>query len=90
MHFSVFVMLYILPRKGNNIYTMRKWRKSRMNVKVEQDICIGCGLCTSTVCDVFCMNDSGKAETYSDVSESEKDAVQEAIDACPVEAISWM
>lgn len=60
-----------------------------MNAIVDQNTCIGCGLCTSTVDEVFQMNDEGKAEAYSAVSEENKDAVQEAIDSCPVAAISW-
>ncbi|MCI6655411.1 MAG: ferredoxin [Christensenellales bacterium] len=60
-----------------------------MNAIVSQDVCIGCGLCTSTVEEVFRMNDDGKAEVYNTVSEETKDAVQEAIDSCPVNAIEW-
>ena len=60
-----------------------------MNAIVAQDVCIGCGLCTSTVDEVFRMNDDGKAEVYNTVSEETKDAVQEAIDSCPVNAIEW-
>lgn len=60
-----------------------------MNVMVDQDTCIGCGLCTSTVDEVFQMNDDGKAEAYNTVSGENKDAVQNAIDSCPVAAISW-
>lgn len=60
-----------------------------MNAIVSQDVCIGCGLCTSTVEEVFRMNDYGKAEVYNTVSEETKDAVQEAIDSCPVNAIEW-
>ena len=33
-----------------------------MNAIVSQDVCIGCGLCTSTVDEAFRMNDDGKAE----------------------------
>ena len=36
-----------------------------MNAIVSQDVCIGCGLCTSTVEEVFRMNDDGKAEVYN-------------------------
>ena len=60
-----------------------------MNAIVSQDVCIGCGLCTSTGDEVFRMNDDGKAEVYNTVSEETKDAVQEAIDSCPVNAIEW-
>ena len=60
-----------------------------MNVMVDQDTCIACGLCTSTVDEIFQMNDDGKAEAYNTVSKENEDAVQEAIDSCPVAAISW-
>ena len=51
--------------------------------------CIGCGLCISTVPEVFEVNADGKAEAYGHTSEENKAAVQEAIDACPVQAISF-
>jgi len=60
-----------------------------MRACVDQDTCIGCGLCTGTAPEVFRMNDDGLAEAYSEVDEVGKDVVQEAIDGCPVEAISW-
>ena len=60
-----------------------------MNAIVAQDVCIGCGLCTSTADEVFQMNAEGKAEAFNTVSEETKDAVQEAIDSCPVNAIDW-
>jgi len=37
----------------------------------------------------FVMNDAGLAEAYSEVDEDGKDLVQEAIDGCPVAAVSW-
>lgn len=60
-----------------------------MEAIVDQDTCISCGLCTSTADEVFHMNDDGKAEAYNTVSEENKNVVQEAIDSCPVAAISW-
>ena len=33
-----------------------------MRAYVDQDACIGCGLCAGTAPDVFQMNDAGKAE----------------------------
>ncbi len=60
-----------------------------MKVKVDQDVCIGCGLCTGIAPDIFRLNEEGKAESFSEVSEAQKDSVQEAIDSCPVSAISW-
>lgn len=55
-----------------------------MRASVDQDTCIGCGLCVSTVPGVFELNDDGKAEA---VSEGPDGDVQSAIDACPVSAI---
>ena len=58
-----------------------------MKVTVNEE-CIGCGLCESTAADVFAINDDGVAEVVIDeVSADDEDAVQEAIDNCPVSAI---
>ena len=58
-----------------------------MRAFVDQDMCIGCGLCEGTCSEVFQMNDEGKAEAYADTTEEHRDAVMEAIDGCPVSAI---
>ena len=59
-----------------------------MRAFVDQEICIGCGLCEMTAPDVFRMNDEVKAEAYADTTEDNRGTVQEAIDGCPVGAIS--
>lgn len=59
-----------------------------MKAIVNQDSCIGCGLCISTVPEVFEVNADGKAEAYGHTTDENRAAVQEAIDACPVQAIS--
>ena len=55
---------------------------------VDQDVCIGCGLCASTVPEVFRLNDSSVSEVYNPTGAPEK-KIQEAIDGCPVSCISW-
>lgn len=60
-----------------------------MRAYVEQDTCIGCGLCIGTVPDVFRMNDDGKAEGYQEATPENESMVQDAIDSCPVSAIQW-
>jgi len=55
---------------------------------VDQEKCIGCGLCVSTASGTFEFSDSGKAEVIDSHGDSEDD-IQEAIDSCPVDAISW-
>ena len=43
-----------------------------MKAIVNQDTCIGCGLCISTVPEVFEVNADGKAEAYGHTSEKKK------------------
>ena len=55
-----------------------------MTVKVNKNLCIGCGSCVSIDPDTFELGDEGFAEVKGDeVSEGTK----EAAEACPVEAI---
>lgn len=60
-----------------------------MKAKVNQDICIGCGLCPSVCPEVFSMDDDiDKAVAISgDVPEDEEGAAEDARDSCPVSAI---
>jgi ferredoxin len=58
-------------------------------VKVDKNMCIGCGACAATCPAVFDMNDQdGKAEVKSgaDLKKNAK-CTKEAIDNCPVDAI---
>jgi ferredoxin len=57
-------------------------------VYVDQDACIGCGLCASVVPEVFRLNDDGVSEVY-DLAGSAENNIQEAIDSCPVNCIHW-
>ncbi len=56
-------------------------------IKINKETCIGCGTC-AIICDkVFKINDDEmKAEVID--AEADNECVQEAIDACPVNAIS--
>ncbi len=55
-------------------------------VRVNKDLCIGCGLCTTIDSAVFTIGDDGLAETL--VSEVEDAAtVEDAAANCPVQAI---
>ena len=60
-----------------------------MRANVDQNLCIGCGLCAGMVNDVFQMNDDGKAECYQDATPENENMVQDAINSCPVSAIDW-
>ncbi len=55
---------------------------------INEELCIGCGVCVSVAPDVFEMNDENKATVKADAKIDEA-TVQDAIDQCPVQAISW-
>jgi ferredoxin len=58
-----------------------------VKVKVDADTCTACGLCSDTCPAVFKMN--SVAEVIADpVPANEEACAKEAVEACPVEAIS--
>lgn len=56
-----------------------------MKAFVDQDMCIGCGMCAAIAAESFRMNGEGKAEFFA---ESDDSLVEEAMGSCPVGAIS--
>ncbi len=59
-----------------------------MKVKVDPDMCTGCGLCPDICPAVFEMDgDVAKAKVDS-VPSDEEESCREAAEGCPVEAIS--
>jgi ferredoxin len=63
-----------------------------MKVKVNKDICIGCGAWTDIANGYFKIGDDGLAEVNDifqekDVPENEEENVQDATDSCPTSAI---
>ncbi|MGD2093652.1 MAG: ferredoxin [Phycisphaerales bacterium] len=57
-----------------------------MIVKIE-DTCTACGLCVDTCPEVFDMGDDMAQVIVEEVPDEYEDAVQQAADECPVEAI---
>lgn len=57
-------------------------------IVVDKDKCIGCGSCESIAEEYFKLGEDGKSHVIAKYDEKDKDIVKEAIDACPVEAIS--
>jgi len=56
-----------------------------MAIKIDKEKCIGCGACSATCGEVFAMGDDGKAYVKK---QKNIPCVNEAIDGCPVGAIS--
>jgi ferredoxin len=60
-----------------------------MKVKVDEDLCLGCGICEGLAPDVFSLANEPFAEVLLDpVPEEFQDAVREAMEECPEEAIT--
>ena len=60
-----------------------------MDVKVNQDKCIGCGLCSNLCPEVFKM-DEGKAKVKDEANLKEaENCIKEAVNGCPVTAIEF-
>ena len=53
--------------------------------KVDQDVCIGCGLCVGSLPSIFEFGDDGKAQAIEAGDDAE---IDDAIANCPVQAIS--
>ena len=57
---------------------------------VDQDKCIGCGTCVVLCPEVFELQDDGKAKVRLLTPDSKLlTKVEDAIESCAVEAISW-
>lgn len=55
-------------------------------VKIDEEKCVGCGLCASLNPDVFELGDDGKAHVINPKAPA-KDS-KEAAESCPTEAIT--
>jgi ferredoxin len=58
-----------------------------MKVTVDEETCIGCGLCSEDCPEVFEMNDDKAHVKVDEVPEDVLEACKEAAENCPVEAI---
>jgi ferredoxin len=58
-----------------------------MKVSIDADLCTGCGVCADDVPDIFAMSDDIAEVIQPDVPADLEDAVKEAAENCPGEAI---
>ena len=61
-----------------------------MKVSIDVDECTGCGLCSDDVPDVFAMDDDDEVAKVlqPEVSSDQEDAVKQAAEDCPSEALT--
>ncbi len=59
-----------------------------MRVKIDEDLCIACGLCEESVPDVFHLEDDVAEVIVDEVPADLEDSVREAASDCPVSAIT--
>jgi ferredoxin len=59
-----------------------------MKVNVDLDICDGHGQCEFAAPEVFSLDEQGDLHYQSDVDEALRPKVEEAVNLCPVQAIS--
>lgn len=59
-----------------------------MKAIVNKEQCIGCGMCVMICSEVFCMNVEEKAAVCGDITAENQAKILEAVDSCPVAAIS--
>jgi ferredoxin len=62
-------------------------REDIMKVRIDEDLCVGCGLCVNTCADVFEMSGDKAIVKIAEVPAANADAVKQSKDECPVEAI---
>jgi ferredoxin len=67
----------------------RKGETMAKSVVIDQEACTGCGTCAAIAEDCFELNEETEKALVKDGSACSEEQIQEAIDTCPEEAISW-
>lgn len=65
-----------------------KTEKASKKITIDQEVCIGCGTCVGIAPEHFKLNDEGKSSVIKQYSIEDDKKIQEAVDSCPVDAIS--
>lgn len=61
-----------------------------MKAIVDENTCTGCGLCVDTCPEVFEMDGDTAKVKLAEIPLALEDSCREAVDGCPVEAISML
>ncbi len=58
-----------------------------MNVRINKEACIACGVCADIAPEVFTMGEDAAEVVLEDVPPEHEEAVRDAAESCPTEAI---
>jgi len=61
--------------------------EEKENLRVNEDLCIGCGACQSFAPEYFDASE-GVAKVIKDYDQEDRESIENAIDSCPAQAIS--
>jgi ferredoxin len=59
-----------------------------MKVRVDAELCTGCGVCVDTCPEVFELRDDISVVLVGEVPQEHAEAARDAADSCPTEAIT--
>ena len=59
-----------------------------MKVRVDTELCTGCGLCADSCPEIFELDNDYATVKVDVVPEDQEDCARQAVEDCPVEAIS--
>ncbi len=85
LHFFLFYVKILFKKLFYNIIRRRRKMKK---IKVDEELCTGCGICADICPEVFEMQDDLSVVKTSEASGEIADKVKEAQESCPTEAIT--
>jgi len=61
-----------------------------VEIRIDEELCTGCGLCEETCPDIFKMDEDKDIAVLikTDYDEYDDECIQEAVESCPSEAIA--